>query len=137
MSKPQPLPAVRVLLVDDSEALRERLRSLIEEVAQLRVVGEAATVAKALAVIERDPPDAVVLDLNLPDGSGYTVLQAIRRVAGRCRVIVLTQHASPEHRKRCRLLGADHFLDKNADFERLPGLLAVPWSVAPDPEVQR
>ncbi len=132
MMSAQPAPLVRVLLVDDSEPVRKRLRVLVEEGVGLSVVGEADTVASAITAVERVAPDAVVLDLNLPDGSGYTVLQAIRRIANRCLVIVLTQHASPEHRKRCRLLGADHFLDKNADFERLPALLAVPWRAATD-----
>lgn len=132
MVNEQTASVVRVLLVDDSEPLRQRLRVLVEEGTQVQVIGEADSVASAIAAVERVAPDAVVLDLNLPDGSGYTVLQAIRRIASRCLVIVLTQHASPEHRKRCRLLGADHFLDKNADFERLPSLLALPQRAAGD-----
>lgn len=118
-----PLRRLRVLLVDDSIPVRQRLCSLIEEDTRIDVVAQAGTVAQALACVERDQPDAVVLDLQLPDGSGYTVLQAIRQAGQPCLVIVLTNHFDPENRKRCLLLGADRFLDKWGQFDFLPGIL--------------
>ena len=114
----------RVLLIDDSLPIRQRLRSLIEESGQARVVGEAGTVESALARFAALAPDAVVLDLQLADGTGYTVLEHIKRAAPGCTVIVMTNFAIPEYRERCALLRADHFLEKSTDFERVPTLLA-------------
>ncbi len=118
------LDTPRVLLVEDSLPIRQRLRSLIEESGQAQVVGEASTVERALAQFRQLAPDAVVLDLQLVDGSGYSVLESIKRSAPGCTVIVMTNFAIPEYRARCAQLGADHFLEKSADFERVPELLA-------------
>lgn len=114
---------VRVLLVDDSLPVRQRLRSLIDESGIGRVVAESATVENALAAFEECVPDALVLDLQLHDGTGFTVLEQVKRRRPECRVIVMTNSATPEVRDRCRLMGADECLEKSNDFERLPLLL--------------
>ena len=71
--------AVRVLLVEDSLPVRQRIRSLIEEFGAVEIVGETGTVAGALALFDQHTPDAVVLDLNLTDGDGCAVLTEIKR----------------------------------------------------------
>jgi len=116
--------AVRVLLVEDSLPVRQRIRSLIEESGHGTVVGEAGSVAYALALFRTLEPDVVVLDLHLAEGSGYTVLEEIKQTHPDCEVIVLTNFAIPEYQERCRALGADHFFEKSTDFERVPGVLA-------------
>lgn len=115
---------VRVLLVEDSLPVRQRIRSLIEESGHATIVGEAATVAAALGLFRQHLPDAVVLDLHLAEGVGYTVLEEIKQTHPACEVIVLTNFAIPEYRTRCHILGADHFFEKSKDFERIPGVLA-------------
>ena len=114
---------VRVLLVEDSLPVRQRIRSLIEESGHATIVGEAATVASALGLFREHRPDAVVLDLHLAEGVGYTVLEEIKQTHPACEVIVLTNFAIPEYRTRCRILGADHFFEKSKDFERIPDVL--------------
>ena len=115
---------VRVLLVEDSLPVRQRVRSLIEESGHVTVVGEAGSVATALALFREHKPDAVVLDLHLAEGVGYTVLEEIKQTRPVCEVIVLTNFAIPEYRTRCRMLGADHFFEKSKDFERVSEALA-------------
>jgi DNA-binding NarL/FixJ family response regulator len=85
----------------------------------VRVVGEAAGVHEALQLFAQCKPDAVVLDLQLPDGSGIDVLRTIKRDAPHCVVIVLTSHSGEEWKSACLSLGADHFLEKAREFERL------------------
>lgn len=104
--------------------VRERIRNLIEESGPARIVGEAATVVGALVCLRALQPDVVVLDLNLPDGDGCTVLAEIKRTRPECVVIVLTNFAIPESRDYCRQLGADHFFNKSSEFERVPEVLA-------------
>lgn len=116
--------AVRVLLVEDSLPVRERLRSLIEESGPVEIVGEAATVDGAIMLFRQQRPDAVVLDLNLIDGNGGVVLTTIKRLRPACVVLVLTNFAIPGCREACLQLGADYFFDKFREFERVPEVLS-------------
>ena len=117
--------AIRVLLVDDSLPVRQRIRTLIEESGPVEIVGEAGTVASALALFRAHQPDAVVLDLGLADGDGAGVLAEIKNIRPSCLVIVLSNIDIPECREFCLRLGADHFFDKAREFERVPEVLKV------------
>jgi DNA-binding NarL/FixJ family response regulator len=108
-----------VYLVEDSPALAERLRTLLEELGGVRVVGQAAGARDAIRGIGELTPDVIVLDLRLSDGSGFDVLKAVKRQGGGARVIVLTNHDSPSYRKRAVQAGADVFLDKSTEFHQL------------------
>lgn len=123
MRNAPPLQTTRVLLVEDSVHIRSRLRSLIEESAPDMIVAEAGTVAEALDQFAIAQPDAVVLDLGLPDGDGSGVLLAIKCARPACVVMVLTNSASPESRAHCRRLGADHFFDKASEFDSVGATL--------------
>lgn len=112
-----------VFVVEDSDLLRERIVQRIAEIGGVEVVGEAATEADAITGILQTMPHAVVLDLQLRVGSGFRVLEAIRRGGCRASVIVQTSFATPEYAQKCRQYGADHFLDKTGEFERLVELL--------------
>jgi PAS domain S-box-containing protein len=117
-------PPPRVLLVDDSLPVRQRMGQLIRESGLAQVVGETGSVAGAIDLLGSLRPDALVLDLQLSDGSGYAVLEAARRDLPGCRIVVITSFAEPETRERCLALDADHVLEKSSEFEQLPGLLA-------------
>lgn len=117
-------PPVRVLLVEDSLPIRQRIRSLIEESGHGTIMGETGAVTAALALFRQHKHDAVVLDLHLEEGTGYTILEEIKQTHPECVVMVLTNFGVPEYRDRCQLLGADHFFEKSRDFERVPGVLA-------------
>lgn len=113
---------LRTLLVEDTPAVRDRLRALLEAVAGVNVLETAATVAEAIAAAQRLAPDLIVLDLQLARGSGLDVLRAVKRAPG-LTVVVLTNHASPQHRARCLAAGADAFFDKSADLQPLFDLI--------------
>jgi two-component system OmpR family response regulator len=68
-------------------------------------------------------PDAVILELQLATGSGLTVLRHLRWTGRKILVIVLTNHSSPSYRQACLAEGADHFLDKSAEFEKVAEIL--------------
>lgn len=107
-----------VLLVEDAAQVRQRLRALMTETGSLRVVAEAATVAEAQSLFDSVHPEAVMLDLALPDGSGLDVLRHIRKAKGKCLVLVLSNHAEPETRHCCYELGADYVFGKSDEFEQ-------------------
>jgi DNA-binding NarL/FixJ family response regulator len=108
-----------VYLVEDSELLGARLRALLGEVEGVRVVGQAGGALEAIAAVGALRPDVVVLDLRLKQGSGFDVLHAIRQGGVDTRVIVLTNHGSVQYRRKALEAGADCFLDKSNDFDRL------------------
>ena len=61
----------RVVIVDDSHLARLELKAQIEELGELDVVGEAPDIIEAKVVIEQEQPDLLLLDINMPSGSGF------------------------------------------------------------------
>ena len=104
--------------------VRNRMRTLIEA-GPFVVVGEAESVAHARLLFHHHAPDAVVLDLQLADGTGYQLLEEIKRSHPACVVMVLTNFAVPAYRERCMALGADHFLEKMTEFDRVLEVLSA------------
>ncbi len=89
MNKPNPKP-VRVLLVDDSELVRAGLRTLLSAEPRLSLVGEAANVAGAVEASLHHKPDVVLMDIRLPDGTGFDACRRILQRQPETRVLVLT-----------------------------------------------
>ena len=100
-----------VLLIDDSDIFRTRMRRLLQEEPGLTVL-EARNGFEGLIAIEKESPDAVLLDLHMPGMDGFTVLGEIRERYGALKVIVLTANLTPAARHRCDELGADALVDK-------------------------
>ena len=115
---------MKIFVVEDSAAVRERLVEMIREVDNIEVVGEAATHDRAVAGILATRPDVAILDVNLAEGSGIDVLATVKQKLPGLRGIVLTNYTSAQHAKASADAGAEYFLDKSADFERIPGILA-------------
>lgn len=114
---------LRVFVVEDSEAVRSRLVAMLGELRGVEVAGEAANVADAIARIPGRRPDAVLVDLRLPDGDGFEVIRAVKALTPAPAVMVLTNYAYPLLRARGLAAGADWFLDKAAEFPRIPEIL--------------
>jgi CheY-like chemotaxis protein len=106
-------PGAHVLLVDDNprglEFLDVRLKSL----------GYRTTIATggelAIAAVERDRPDVVVLDVTMPEMNGYQACRAIKRIAPKTPVLILTAKSDPADRFWAQQSGADAFLNKPID----------------------
>ena len=113
---------LRVHLVEDSKLLAERLREALDQMPGVEVVGTADTEKSAVAMTRTNAVDAMILDLQLREGTGFGVLRALGKA--RPAVIVLTNFSVPTYAERAKELGADQFLDKGKDFERLPAVLA-------------
>jgi DNA-binding NarL/FixJ family response regulator len=114
---------MRVLLADDSDAVRRRVAAVVAEVPSARVVGEAADATAAIAGLAAHGPDVLVLDVMMPGGGGLAVMDAIAGWAARPTVIVFTNLVDDEVRAAFLARGADHFLDKSADVDRLAEVL--------------
>lgn len=116
---------MKVFVVEDSAVVRERLVEMIREVDDVEVVGEAATYDMAVSGILNERPDVAILDIKLADdtGSGIDVLKEVRKTMPAIRAIILSNYVSPQHLKASSDAGAEFFLDKSSDFERIPGIL--------------
>jgi len=113
-----------VVLADDSDVVRQRLRSVIAGLPGVAVVGEAPDADQAVTQIREHAPDVVVLDMFMPGGGGTRVLQELHGAESRPIMLVFTNFAYPEYRDACLQLGADHFLDKSADLDRLLSIIS-------------
>lgn len=108
---------IRVLVVDDSPVVRRRLCRLLAEERQVRVIAEADTAVGAVIQFEAHRPDAVLLDIHLPDFSGVELLRWFKRSSPDCTVVVLTNARIPDLREACTRDGADFFFYKASEFE--------------------
>ena len=84
---------IRIILIDDHEMVRKGLRSFLGLERDLLVVGEAGTVAEAVALVERLRPQLVLLDMKLPDVSGMDACRRLLAIAPHLRILVLTSYA--------------------------------------------
>lgn len=113
-----------VLIVDDSQAFRHSLRRLLDTLAEVKIVGEAASVSEAIHLAAESKPEAVILDLKLPDGSGFDVLREIKKSADKTPVVmILTNFACEHYRRKSLEQGADYFFDKTTEFEEVLAVL--------------
>ncbi|MGI9247133.1 MAG: response regulator [Steroidobacteraceae bacterium] len=113
----------RVLLVEDSELLVQRIAELLGDLPGIQLAGTAASESDAIARLEIQDIDAVILDLQLHSGSGFGVLRALSRRGAGPSVIVFTNFAIGAYRDSALALGAQHFLDKSRDYDRLQAVL--------------
>lgn len=111
---------MKVFIADDSPIVVERLADLLQQIRGLELIGHAGDVPEAANLIQKLSPDVVILDLQMPKGSGLDVLRVVKRTSPQTCVIVFTNFPYPQYRKRCLEAGANFFLDKSSDFDKIP-----------------
>ena len=111
--------SIRLLMVDDHEVLRLGLRTLFSEAGGFEVVGEAGTMAEAVAKARVLDSDVVLMDVRLPDGSGVEACREIRTERPQTRVLFLTSYADDDAVLATILAGAQGFLLKEVGSEEL------------------
>ena len=102
----------RILLVDDHELVREHLKELLARESDLGVYAEAEDVSTALALIQTEPPDLVILDLSLKNSHGFSLLEKLRETQPRIRVLVLSMHDEALFVQRALQEGAMGYITK-------------------------
>ena len=119
-------------IVEDSPVVRENLTATLEELGPVKVVGSAEDEAGALAWLAQPKvhTELVIVDILLRRGSGLGVLRGARSLPHRAHVVVLSNYASPELRRRCLQLGAERVFDKSRDID---ALIAYCGQLAADP----
>lgn len=115
---------MKVLIVDDSPIVLARLLTLISDLDNIEIVGNAGEVGEAIQSIHKLRPDIVVLDIGLIGGSGCDVLRHVKLNYPSIIVIMLTNYPFQPYRQKCEELGADYFFDKSEEFDRVPEVLS-------------
>jgi DNA-binding response OmpR family regulator len=117
------MAAATILIVDDDKLTRWSLGRVLARVGYR--TREAISVAEGLAAIQAGDLDAVLLDVVLPDGDGFTMLRTIREIRPSLPVIVMTAHASEETERMSRDLGARSHLVKPCNPAEVCAALAA------------
>ena len=105
---------IRVLIADDHALVRAGIRALVEKIEGVVVVGEAGKGSEALELVDDLKPSLMLLDLTMPDGGGFEVLDHVTKHNPDIKVIVLTVHEAGEYAIRALREGAAGFLPKSA-----------------------
>jgi DNA-binding NarL/FixJ family response regulator len=110
---------IRVVLADDHVILRAGLAELFAGQDDMAVIGQAGDGESLIELLRRNPPDVLLLDLNMPGESGPVLLGRIRQAWPDLPVLVLTMHGSPSIVQRSLEQGARGFLSKGCDIQTL------------------
>ena len=108
----------RILIIDDHPSVRSGVRRAVEG-AGMRCCGEAASRDEAFAQIALHSPDGVVLDLNLPDGSGLGVISWIREHSQTMAIVMLTMSDEDSHLLAAMKSGASAYVKKSAPLSQI------------------
>jgi len=104
---------MKVLIVDDHAVVRHGLKLAIQSHGY-EVVAEAGSINEAQAFMAQTNPDAIIVDINLPDGSGFDLVAWSRRVSPRTAIVVLTLNDGADYVRAAKSAGANAFIIKNA-----------------------
>jgi two-component system, NarL family, invasion response regulator UvrY len=110
---------IRVLVCDDHLIVRQGIKQILADAADIAVAGEAADGPDALAQVRRGGIDVVLLDIAMPQRDGLDVLKALKAEAPRLPVLMLSTYPDRQYAVRSLKLGAAGYLNKSADSEQL------------------
>lgn len=110
---------IKILIVDDLEHVRQGLRTILELVGGLEVVGEASNGLEAIQNVDLFQPDVVLMDLAMPQIDGLEATQHIKAQHPNTGVVMITIHDNEETREQAINAGVDAFLAKGTDTETL------------------
>jgi DNA-binding NarL/FixJ family response regulator len=115
------MPPIKAFIVEDSPVIRENLIAALEELAPVQVVGTADDEPGAIGWLAGNGQacDLVIIDIFLKRGSGLGVLRAANDLRRPMGLVVLSNYATPDMRRKCAELGADVVFDKSHDIDAL------------------
>ena len=111
--------AIRVLLVDDHELVRQGIAAMLAKADDLQIVGEARTGREAVEYARRELPDVILMDVRMPDMDGLEATKKIKEERPRTAVVMLTMHENPAYLREAVRAGAAGYLLKDVSREEL------------------
>ena len=112
---------LKTFIVEDSPVIRENLIATLEELVPIRVVGTAEDEPTAVAWLgsDQNQADLVIVDIFLKSGSGLGVIRHAQRLGKPYTMVVLSNYATEEIRRKCLELGVDRVFDKSNEIDAL------------------
>jgi DNA-binding NarL/FixJ family response regulator len=112
--------AMKVLLVEDSVLIRNALIDILNSSTDLNINGIAGTQNSAIALLDEQQFDMLLVDIELADGNGFEVIRHTQKANYPFKppvLVMLTNHANSQYRKLAKELGVHYFFDKSMDFD--------------------
>lgn len=110
---------MRIILADDSPIFRARLFTLLDDLDEVEIVGQAESGPGTLDIIRRTNPEAAIIDVHMPGLTGIQVLEEIRETRPDLLVIMITNYPCQQYQERCRKAGADYVFDKSREIDKI------------------
>jgi len=111
--------AIRIIISDDHSMIREGLKQLLELDNNFKVIGQAGDGIECLQLLEKEKPDILLLDINMPNMNGIEVLDHLKKEHIKIKVLVLTIHNEVEYLLKAVDIGANGYVLKDSDFTML------------------
>jgi DNA-binding NarL/FixJ family response regulator len=108
---------IRVVLADDHVFVRDGIKSLLENEANIEVVAEATDGFEAMNIVETTKPDLLILDIRMPNMTGIEVVEKLRSQKNNIKIVMLSMHESEEYVLKSIRAGADGYLLKGSSKE--------------------
>lgn len=112
-----------ILIADDHPLIRKGLRQVIEADTHYRIIGEAANGSEALAMIHQHQPQVAILDVNMPELTGFDVAQEIQKRKLNVAIIFLTMHKDKNYFNKAMDLGAKGYILKDGVLDEIVSAL--------------
>ena len=110
---------ITIVIVDDHKLIREMSAIMFEGNSKMVITGESGTFEEAIEMIKLKKPDIVLLDINLPNGSGLDAVPLIKKFSPDTRIIAVSMHSQPAYAKKMLKLGAKGYVTKNSPHEEI------------------
>jgi len=114
---------VKIVIADDSDMVRERIKESLKNISTVEIVGEATNGKEAVKIIHEVSPDFVLLDIRMPELNGIEVLKKIKSRDNKIKVCVFTNFPFLPYKTKCAEEGADYFFDKNENIQVIRNLI--------------
>jgi len=115
---------MKILIVEDSELIRNHLVCLLSLVAGVNEVGVAGSHEHARLYVKIESPDVLILDIHLPDGNAIQAIKEFKQEIPNVRIAMLTNDASAFNRKKSSQMGAEWFFDKSTEYDQVLELIS-------------
>ncbi len=114
---------LRIYIIEDSESIKQRISRLISAVEEVEIIGSSGNIDEALDAIKNLKPEIVILDISVEKVKGLKMIQNIKQINHFPKIVMFTNYDFQSYKDKSYQFGADFYLDKSQEFEKLADIL--------------